>query len=236
MPWLSQASDIEPWQLLILPLLGVSCAWPVLREWTIAGQSPRLLSALLLAATIMLSALPSGESYADVVPANAAWSVWSLLAIGMNIQSAERLDATGARRWSLWVFVAQLATVAALLMTCYGTLGQWSASAGLALAAWAACRIFVTEGNWSSVLALAATTLSCTLLTHVRIYSTQALPVWLAPLPMLLPAATCLVDQAFGKYRSARVRVLVAAASATAMVITVVVTMLLTSISPDDQW
>lgn len=230
------STSAEPWELLALPLLVVACLWPLVRQLLLRTNAVRLWLAMVFASLPLLLSLPSGESYADVVPANANWAVLALLAIGTNFLSGEQLDASGAARWSLWVFVAQLFTVAALLMTCYGTLGEWCAIAALTLGVLAAGRVFLTEGAWSSALGLAATTLALTLLSHIRVYSTLALPYWLAPLPMLLPAIICAIDQTFVRGRPGWLRAMIAAAVAAIVSGLVVATVLSLGGPSDEQW
>lgn len=234
LPWPSQSSASEPWELVVLPLMLVTAVWPFARS--MQSITMRLWFAMALASGPLFLSLPVGETYADVVPGNAAWSLFALLAIGANYLAGEQLETRGAARWSLWVFVAQLFTVAALLMTCYGTLGEWSASLALALGVLAACRVFTSEGTWTSDLGLPATVLSCVLLTHIRVYSTQALPAWLAPLPMLSPVVVCAVDQCFGRHRQGWKRWMTAAATAAIVAVTIVATVLALGGQSTQEW
>jgi hypothetical protein len=218
--WAPDASSAEPWERLAFPLAAVAVLWPALRMLGARSPGLELWVALGLASLPLLAALPSGASYADVLPGNAMWTLAALLASGANWLAGQRLDATDAERWSLWVFVAQLLTVAGLLMVCYATLAQWCLLLGISLAVLALCNVLVGNGDWTSTLSLSATVLSCSLLTHIRIYShSTSLPPWLLSLPMLSPVLVCTIDRLFAGKRHSRLRIAVAALSAAVLAV-----------------
>lgn len=230
-----RALEAEPWESVILPFLLLCIVWPVLRELVERHAALQHWLALCLASIPLLSALTLAERYSDLVAGNTTWSVAVLLSISINWLAGERMDATGASRWSIWVFVAQLLTVSALYMTCYGTVGEWCMIIGLALSVLAAARMLLSQGVWSSALSLPTTTLSCVLLMHIRDYSALALPYWLAPLPLLLPLLVSAIDQLFGKRQGPKVRI--ASAAITSAVIAAVVIMTTLSLSgPSENW
>jgi hypothetical protein len=234
-PTSAEALETEPWEAFGWPFLIMCVAWPMLRELTQRRPAVQLWTALFVASWPLLSALTVAERYADLLAGNAMWSSVVLLAVGANWLAAERLDNTGAGHWSTWVYVAQMFTVAALYMTCYGTVGQWCSTVALTLGVLASGRLFTTHGEWSSTLTLPATTLSCVLLMHVRDYSTLALPYGLAPLPLLSPVIVCGIDQALGKQLAPKLRIVLAALSAAALaVVTISITLSLSGSS--EEW
>jgi hypothetical protein len=212
--WSEAEASAEPWERLPFSLAVVSLIWPALRIVARRSAALELWLALAAVSLPLASALPVGESYLDVLPGNATWSIAALLAIGANWLASERLAATGAERWSLWVLVAQMLTVAALSMTCYARLADWCFMLGLGFAVLALCRLSVTSGEWTSTLSLPALALSCSLLTHIRIYSGDLLPPWLLSLPMLLPALVGGIDRWLAGKCQPGYRIAIAAAAA----------------------
>lgn len=212
--WTEEGAAAEPWERLAFPLAVGTLLWPALRAAARRSTSLELWLALWVTALPLLAALPDGESYLDVLPGNAPWSLAALLAAGANWMASARFIATGAERWSLWVFVAQLLTVAALLMTCYATLAEWCLLLGASLAVLATCRLFVSTGQWTGTLSLPAIALSCIVLTHVRIYSGDVLPAWLLSVPMISPVLVCGIDRLLGQKRHPGIRIAIAATAA----------------------
>ena len=92
----------------------------------------------------------------------------------------------------------------------------------LSLMVLAICRVLVKFGEWTSTLALPATALSCSLLTHVRIYSGDFLPAWLLSLPMLMPVAVCGIDRLLASKWHSGYRVAIAATTAALILMGVV--------------
>lgn len=213
-PWSPQALDVEPWESVLLPLVGVCLVWPLLRGLLHRWPAIRLWAVFALATAPLLASMPPADRYADLLPGNAAWVCAALLAIGANTLACERWEIAGAGRWALWVYVAQMLCVAALLLTCYGTLGEFCVAVALCLATTAIARLFTSDGVWVTAVGVPATMLSCILLLHVRDYSTVALPAWVAPLPLLMPTIVALVDARIGAGRSPIKRVAIAAAVA----------------------
>lgn len=212
--WTDEGQGAEPWERLAFPLAVAGLLWPVVRAAARRSPALELWLAFWVTTVPMVAALPAGESYLDVMPGNATWSLAALLAAGANWLASARFVSTGAERWSLWVFVAQLLTVAALFMTCYATLSEWCLLLGLGLAVLATCRAFVSSGQWTGTLSLPAIALSCSLLTHIRIYSGDALPAWVLSVPMFSPVLVCGVDRLLGEKRHSRVRIAIAATAA----------------------
>lgn len=215
--WTAEAAAAEPWERLAFSLAVASVLWLVLRRLTWHSPALQLWLALAIASLPMVAALPSGEGYLDLLPGNAPWSVAALLAVGANWLASERFVLTNAERWSLWVFVAQLLTVAALLMTCYATLAEWCLLSGLGLAVLATCRLFVRSDQWTSTLSLPAIALSCILATHVRIYGGALLPIGLVGIAMYLPVLVCGVDRFVGEKRHPAARITIAATAASVL-------------------
>jgi hypothetical protein len=209
--WSAAAATAEPWERLPFALALLSCLWPALR--TLGRRSPALELWLALAAVglPLVAAMPTEEAYLDVLPGNAAWAVAALVATGANWLASERFVATGAERWSLWVFVAQLLSVAALLMACYASLAEWCFMLAFSFAALATCRLFVKSGEWTSTLTLPAIALACTLLPQIRIYSADMMPSWLLSLPMLSPVLVGGVDKLLGSKCGPAWRIAIAA-------------------------
>ncbi len=190
---------------------------------------------LSIAAITILASIPSSERYADLLPGNTGWFAAGLIAIGLNLLSSERLDASGAGRWSLWIFVAQFFTAAALMLTCYGTAGEWILVCGLSLTLIATVRLAAGDTVWSTTLGVPASVLACTMLLHIRDYSSTALPPWLAPMPLLLPTIVNLVDARFGQNRTAWQRVMIAAL-ASAIIAACIIGLSLGSGGSNDDW
>lgn len=209
-----QVGNTEPWESSVLASAIVCCLWTLVPKSNAIPSSLRLWLALTLASFPIIAALPSGESYADVLPGNAVWSMMALLAVGVNALACERIDATGGSNWSLWIPSAQLFAVTALYLTCFASLGENCLLLALSLAAMASFRWLLSSGNWTGELALPATALACTLLTHLRIYSPNAMPAWIAPLAFALPTIVCGVDHFVGRNRSQWIRPIIAAGTA----------------------
>jgi hypothetical protein len=227
--WLSQAGRevaerLEPWEWAVAPLAIAVLAGAVLAGSVRSGPfgTWRLWCGLLLIGSVIAVALPAGESYSDVVPGNAVWSLVALLSVGANLLAMEQLERSGAGRWSLWVVVAQLATVSAIWLSCYATPGDWLLAstalvAGLGLARAAVPLPAGGLRGWQSGVVPGALALGGVMLPYVRIYSTQGLPSVLAAVVFLMPALVVAVDQLWGRYRSPGVRVLAAGSVSAAL-------------------
>ena len=217
----------EPWETIFVPMIGVTLFWLCVPKASTFPPTLRLLIGMSLACWPMVTCLPAGESYADVLPGNAPWSIAGLIAVGFNQLAVERLDGTATERWSAWVLVAQLLTVTALYLSCFASLGEVCLLSAMTLIVLATIRLTLGSGQWSTDLALPATVWACVLLTHVRVYSGLALPVWLAPIAFFSPAIVCAVDHFFGSKRTGLVRAAIAACAAALMAAAVIARLVL---------
>jgi hypothetical protein len=233
-PWSTAALEKEPWESIVYTLFALCILWPWVRSFAKQTPDVRWLMSIALACLPILGALNIVEYHAPLHAGNGYWVLFTLLSIAFNHLTMERMDASGAGRWSLWVLVAQLLLAGALIMTCYGRFGEWSVLTAISLGAVAIVRVFVPddENRWTGSIALPALALSGTLLMHIRDYSSQALPVWLAPVPLLMPAVVGFIDQAMGVNRSAPLRVVIAAATSIVLVAIVLAVVL----SKSDGW
>jgi hypothetical protein len=189
------ADDLsEPWEQGIGPLILGGWIWLLIGVACHLTSALRVWIAQFLAAIVLLVALPRGASYADVMSGNAVWTVASVVAVGASALATEHLRATRAGRWTLVCFTVQLFLVAAVLLACYGTLGEFALVAALGLGCLAFGQACGIGDDRVLSVAWCATTLACLLLGHVRIYSATALPLWLAPLVMGYPAMVAAVD------------------------------------------
>ncbi len=196
LPWTEAALDSQPWQSVIYPMIAVCLIWPIWQESIRSWPTVVLMSALILSCFPLLAALCQAERHAPYFAGNTAWALAALMAIGLNWLVMQRLEDSGAGRWSLWILVGQSLTVAALIMTCYGRFGEWSTLVGLTLGVFAIGRIFISDQatRWSSAIALPVLALNSILIMHIREYRSVPLPIWFPALPFLLPTLVGAVD------------------------------------------
>ena len=236
-PWTAAALDAEPWESLIYPLMAVCILWPLisdrLKPWPAVG----LLAAIGFSCVPMLAALCQSERFASLHIGNTPWAMSALLAIGLNWLAMERMQATGAGRWSLLIVVGQSMTVAALIMTCYGRFGEWATLSGITLGVVALARICVSNSlsAWSTSLALPALALNAILIMHIREYRSVPLPIWFPALPFLLPTLVVTVDIAWASRLPPIVRVITAGV-VTVMLAASAIAIILALNGPGEEW
>lgn len=212
LPWSATASSTsEPWQGLFGPLLLAVILLPSLRWLDAEHDAGRMWIAMVMAALCSMSSLPGGEAYQDVVPGNAFWSLSAVLSTGLSCWSLRSLNASGGGSLMLWILTAFSAAVSAVLLSCYGTLGESCAAVFAATAVAAIVRSCSAQASWHSAWCVLPLFLSTQLITHVRIYSSTALPAYAALLLFLFPSIVCGADRVFCRKASLKKRTLLAA-------------------------
>ncbi len=218
-PWTAAALDSEPWESVVIPVVTLCLVWPAIYFALIRFVNASLLATMLVSCGPLLAALCTTERFSAYFIGNTAWALASLLAIGINLVAMQRINNSGAGRWSLWIIVGQSLTIAALIMTCYGRFGEWATFAGVTLAMVALMRVFVSDNDvtWSDCLSTPALALNCILMMHIREYRSQPLPIWFIPLPYLIPTLVVALDQAWSQRLHPLLRVVIAAIATAAL-------------------
>ncbi len=237
LPWTAAALDAEPWESVVVPVVALCLIWPAIFERVKQWPSITLLVGLAFTCLPILAALCQTERFAAMFIGNTVWALSALLAVGVNWLALERVRASGAERWSLWILVGQSMTVAALIMTCYGRFGEWASLAGMSLGVVALARLCITqsETNWSSALALPALALNSVMIMHIREYRSQPLPAWLPVLPFLLPTIVAGVDMAWANRCRPFLRVFIAGLLTT-LLAGAIVAIVLALDGPAEEW
>ncbi|MFO1063668.1 MAG: hypothetical protein U0892_07365 [Pirellulales bacterium] len=212
MPWSATVSSTsEPWQGLFGSLLLAVILLPSLNWLEAAHDAGRMWITMLLAALCSMSSLPGGEAYQDVVPGNAFWSLAAVLSTGLSCWSLRSLNGSGGGSLGLWILTAFTAAVSAVLLSCYGTLGESCAAVFAATAAAAVVRSCSAQASWHTAWSVLPLFMSTQLITHVRIYSSTALPAYAAVLLFLFLPIVCGADRVFCGKASLKKRTLLAA-------------------------
>ena len=236
-PWTVAALDAEPWESVVYPLMAVCIVWPLIIERVKPWPAVGLLTAMGLSCLPLLAALCQSERFASLHIGNTPWALSTLLAIGINWIAMERLQASGAGRWSLLIVVGQSMTVAALIMTCYGRFGEWATLTGIALGGVALARICISNplATWLTSLALPALALNAILIMHIREYRSVPLPFWFPALPFLLPTLVATVDAAWASRLYPIIRVIVAG-MVTIVLAAATIAIILAVNGPAEEW
>ena len=236
-PWTAAALDAEPWESVVYPLMVLCLVWPLISERVKPWGAVGLLTAMVLSCLPILAALCQSERFASLAIGNTPWALSALLAIGINWLAMERMQASGAGRWSLWIVVGQSMTVAALIMTCYGRFGEWATLCGIALGVVALAGVCMSNplSPWLTSIAVPSLALNATLIMHIREYRSVPLPIWFPALPFLLPTLVATVDMAWASRLHRFVRVIIAGV-VTVILAASTIAIILALNGPGEEW
>lgn len=209
-PW-DGSNDFYPWERLVLSLFWVGLSAPFLAYVCTKRQDETVFWLSGVGGLVLLATLPTGDSYQDMIQGNAAWAIGSLLAIGLNVAALHRLDDHGGGRWLIWIPLAFLSTVSAVLLSCYASLGEYSLCLTLSTLVFASIRSCVKTAHWQRIIGDVCIIAGVALLAQVRIYSSQALSGWSIPIAYGLPALVVGADRLFVSNKRTALRIATAA-------------------------
>ena len=203
------------WRAVIWPLLVSALLAPAVLTERRTDRSGGWVAVALLAIATAWVAMPSGDSWTDIVPSHRDWVVvvagFSLL----NGWSLHQIERTGGKRFALWVAVAGIVGPTVLAATSFASLAEWTVSALTATTVFAAARTsFPNRFGPAVAVGLPAVAFATAAAASGRFYCYQTHPIWLYAIILGLPCAVGLLDHCLGRRLAAHLRLLIAGAFA----------------------
>ena len=218
-PDLSEPATLFPnqvWQRIIWPL-GLVMLGSVVVETL--GTRIRGDTRLLLYSTsfgwMIYATLPFAPIWDELIGENAFWLLASSTAATCNFLSLslmfDRSRSESGYRWAMWVIVANFGTIAGVMFSQIGSLGEWCIAATIMATVIALAISRSGKSEWLKPLLPGFCLLSACLIANIRFNASKAKPWWIFFVLYFMASVIAWVDVLAENRLSKRNRLIVSA-------------------------
>ncbi len=118
-------SALEAWQIVLAPITLSAVGWALMIALAKRGSEFRWVVASMGCLITAMIAMPSGDSWSDMLPLHRGWMAAIAGASLLNVWMLNRMIHRGASQWVLLVCLAGLAGPTMLAASAYGGLAEW---------------------------------------------------------------------------------------------------------------